>query len=121
MSRLVAIYCAQGPYRHVRDLLDSGASWLPWGYRTACLQDELEPAPGDEVELWEVDDVRVAEQAEPICVASVDFISRADGYLAFTLRPRTDQRCLATASEVVAAARGGSLLADVSVARPVAG
>lgn len=104
----------------MRDLLASGASWVPWGYRASCIQDELELVPGDLIEVWEVDDVRAATQAEPLCVSSVDFITRTEGYLAFTLRPRTGERCLVTASNVVAAARGGSLLTGAPVGRPVA-
>lgn len=122
VSRLIATYCARGPYRHVRDLVSAGASWLPWGYRTGCVQDELELAPGDLVELWELDDLRAPRQAKPVCVASVDFISRTEGYLAFTLLLRSQEHCLVAASEVLdAATRDRSMLASLPIATPVAG
>jgi hypothetical protein len=30
--RFIAIYCASGPYRHVRDLVENARpDWFPWG------------------------------------------------------------------------------------------
>lgn len=78
--------------------------------------------PGDLVELWELDDLRAPARAEPVCVASVDFVTRTQGYLAFTLRLRRQEHCLVAASDVLGAVgRERSMLVSVPIAATVAG
>lgn len=85
----VAFYCASGPYRRVRALVEElHAEWLPWGYRMPARQaEELGLQGGDLIELWEVDDMRGPGSATPLTVASVDYVAVADNYLALTLVP----------------------------------
>jgi hypothetical protein len=87
--RYVAFYCASGPYRRVRGLVEElHAEWLPWGYRMSAQQaEELSLRAGDVIELWEVDDMRRPASATPLTVASVDYVAVADNYLALTLVP----------------------------------
>jgi hypothetical protein len=115
VASLVGIYCSQGPYRHVRGLLERGADWLPWGYRTASIAPNIELHPGDLVELWEADDTRDPHHVVPVAVATVDFISRSEGYVAFTLRPRADAECSLGADAVLEVARERRLLAALPV------
>lgn len=103
----------------MRELIEIGADWLPWGYRMSLIASGVELHPGDVVELWEADDTRDPHCARPLVAATVDFISRTDGYLALTLRPRHGEACLADPTEVVAAARRRTLLAPLPVAAPL--
>lgn len=85
----MAFYCASGPYRRVRGLVEElHAEWLPWGYRMPAQQaEELGLRAGDVMELWEIDDMRRPGSATPLTVALVDFVAVADNYLALTLLP----------------------------------
>lgn len=116
--RFVAIYCACGPYRHVRRLVeDAQVDWFPWGYRVRQGErGDLRLQRGHEVELWEVDDIRVPSSVSPLVVAAVDFASHSDGYLAMTLRP-TDTEVEAEAVSVLRQAEGGRMLAPIDHAR----
>ena len=81
----VGAYCGSGPYRRVRELLETGARWIPWGYRVTPGQATALPAPGDVIELWEVDDTRSPSHAEYVASGVVDYINPADDYFAMTL------------------------------------
>src|SRR5665811_2130442 len=86
-DRFVAAFCASGPFRHVRRLVESDAdAWFPWGYHARWMACKDQVVVGDIVELWEVDDTRRPSNAQCLAVAQVDHASRADGYLALTLR-----------------------------------
>jgi hypothetical protein len=121
MQRFICIYCGSGPYRHVRSLVESGAEWFPWGYRVRG-EDALEItiAHGDEVELWEINDTRDAHYARPVVVANVDYVSRAAGYLALTLRPDAGLSPVAARADVVAQAAGRRFIASSETQRRVA-
>jgi hypothetical protein len=104
--RFVALYCASGPYRHVRRLIEEmHAQWLPWGYRMPALRaKELDVQPGDKIELWEVDNTRQARTAIPLAVALVDYVAVSDDYLALTLMP-SSLPMLSNQAQVLAQAR----------------
>ena len=109
--RFVALYCASGPYRHVRRLVEEARpDWFPWGYRSRSTASGTAPVAGDEVELWEVDDTRRPSRVEPLVVASVDYASTAGDYLAMTLRP-VGVRAEADPAFVLRQATAGRLLA----------
>jgi hypothetical protein len=74
-------------------------------------------ASGDEVELWEIDDTRDPRGAEPVVVAEVDYVGRADGYLALTLRPLHGLHPAATKADVIAQAVGRRFIASTETQR----
>jgi hypothetical protein len=90
---------------------------MPWGYRTKSVQQGLELRPGDVVELWEVDDIRAPRVATAVAIATVDFVSASESYLACTLRLRSDTSPIAAGADVVEAVRHGMLLSVVPAAR----
>jgi hypothetical protein len=102
-SRFVGTYCASGPYRHVRGVLaQQSHAWLPWGYRLG--QDAasaLRITPGDQIELWEVNDTRAPRSAVPVAVLTVDFVSVSSEYLALTLQQARSLAPLSTEQDVV--------------------
>ena len=112
MARLIASYCARGPYRHVRALLDQPDAWFPWGYYKQRVEPGLKPQCNDLVELWEIDDTRQPTDAAPVGMATVDYVSCAAGYVALTLRRTEALIPLSAPAEVVRAASRRHLLAS---------
>jgi hypothetical protein len=104
MDRLIAAFCSNGPYRHLRQLVCKDTeAWFPWGYRHRTVEAELDPKPGDLVEFWEVDEIRDPQFATPVCVASIDYVANADGYLALTLRTLPSRACHESPDNVISA------------------
>jgi hypothetical protein len=119
--RFVAVYCASGPYRHVRRLVENAqVDWFPWGYRMRRGDRvDLRVERGNDIELWEVDDTRRPSSAMPLVVATVDFASHSDDYLAMTVRP-TDAEVEADAVSVLRQAQDGRMLAPMDCTRQAA-
>jgi hypothetical protein len=112
MLRLIATYCSQGPFRHVRTLLERPSSWFPWGYRSERVQQGLRVQRGQLIELWEVDDTRRPTDATPIAVAEVDYVTHAEGYLALTLHRRDGLAPRVPRSQVLECAERQLFLAE---------
>jgi hypothetical protein len=111
-SRVVFGYCRSGPYRFVRQLVESQDSvWFPWGYRLSQLTSGAKSAArsGTTVELWEVDDTRMPTTAIPVATATIDFVTVADGYMPMTLKSSTGLSFMARESDVLNAVANGNL------------
>jgi len=107
-------YCADGPYRHLRTLLDARPhTWFPWGYTKRRIEPNVDVRRGTEVEVWEVDDTRDPRKAEPVAICDVDFISETADYLALTLRTHPG-RVEANQQSVVSRVRVGLFVFDAS-------
>ena len=110
--RLIFAVCLSGPYKHVHDLVvrDREHAWFPWGYTTHQMTDEARSAvrPGAVAELWEVDDTRSPNHAEPLSLVVIDHINRTADYFAMTLR-RTEGTVRGAEQDVVSVTQAGML------------
>jgi hypothetical protein len=115
-ARVVLMYCADGPYRHLRASLESGSQWFAWGYRLKQIPPDCLDLliPGALAEVWEVDNTREPRAATFVARVRLDFVARAEGYVPltfWTIRNGDDQADVA--ADVVRAAQQGWMVANI--------
>jgi hypothetical protein len=106
---LVFLYCADGPYRHVREAVEQGTDWFAWGYRTV----QVDPGAvhllsgGSVAEVWEVDDTRNPRNAMYVMSARLDFVTRTGDYVPMTFWRCKETRSSSNREAVISAAEEG--------------
>ena len=85
-GKLALIYCGTGPYRHYRSLiLEHRASWVPWGCKASRKLGSNSPPINQDVEIWEVDDVRCPMHALPIVSGRIAYAAQDAAYIHLTV------------------------------------
>jgi hypothetical protein len=106
---LLFVYCADGPYRHLRRSVEQGSDWFAWGYRGF----QIDPDSfglvrrGALVEVWEVDDTRNPRSATFLMAARLDFVAHTGEYVPMTFWRVGELDLSSTADQALGAARRG--------------
>lgn len=106
---LLFVYCADGPYRHVRKSVQQGADWFAWGYRGFQVDaDSLSLVRrGAVADVWEIDDTREPRIATFLMAARLDFVAQTGDYVPMTFWRVGEVEPSSTADQALRAARRG--------------